>query len=443
MLEFFLSYISAKNLIQEGEKTLLAVSGGVDSMVMADLFAKSGLPFGIAHLNHLTRGEENFREATLVRLYAEKNGIEYHYHEIDKSKMTTGNFQAAARNYRYRWLHDIMDQFHYHKIATAHHEDDVIESFMLNIFRGSGLEGLEGIRVNLNAIIRPILFASKSMILDYAQQNGIDFLEDSSNLQSGYRRNFLRNELFPIIAQKIPAYKAGVKTTISNISSTQQLINSLIQDLMPDIMEINQDIVIIDSLKLIKFNPPETLLYYLLKDYGFNSDQCSQIIHSVHHTGARFYSAQYILWIDRQKLKLKTLPKDKDDNINLNIDKCGIYSVGANRYLEVAEGLSGSDHDISSVVYFDYYPFPLILRRWLPGDYFKPAQMKGQGKKVKKFLTDLKISGPDKSNQTVLLDNRDKIICLPGIDIAHSTESKGEHGYALSIRLVPHERNEG
>lgn len=418
MLEKFLSYIKSINIIGRGEKTLLAVSGGVDSMVMAELFRMAELPFAIAHVNHLTRGEENTKEAELVKTYAEQNAVNFHYEELDSSAHSKKNFQAAAREFRYRWLESIRLEYGYDKIATAHHEDDAIEGFFLNVFRGAGPCGLSGIKPQRGKIIRPILFATKEEILDFARENDIRYLEDSSNLKSNYRRNFLRNEVFPLISSKIPNYKSGVITTIENISKTRLLLDSLIEKVFPDLVKIQGCKLVIKYHALRQYQPASTLLFHILSGYGFHHAQCQQMIDSIKNTGSRFYSDSHVAWIDR--LNISIMPKREDVDFLFIMETPGKYQLPDSNFIEVEIIQEYDPIRDSSIVHFAEDPFPLSVRKWMDGDYFRPPQLKGKGKKLKKFLTDLKISGPPREHQLVVLDNKGDIVFLPGLTVCHS-----------------------
>lgn len=396
----------------------MAVSGGVDSMVMAELFRMADLPFAIAHVNHLTRGAENTKEAELVKAYAEQNAVNFHYEELVSLAHSKKNFQATAREFRYRWLESIRYEYGYDKIATAHHEDDVIEGFFLNVFRGAGLNGLSGIKFQRGKIIRPILFATKEEILDFARENNIRYFEDSSNLKSNYRRNFLRNEIFPLIASKIPNYKSGVITTIETISKTRLLLDSLIEKAFPDLVKNLgcQWVIMYDALR--HYHPASSLLFHLLSGYGFHHDQCQQMIDSIKNTGARFYSDSHVAWIDRSNICV--MPKQEDAVFHFIIETPGKYLLPNGSLIEVEIIQEYDPIRYSSVVHFAEDPFPLAVRKWNDGDYFRPPQLKGKGKKLKKFLTDLKISGPPRDHQLVVLDNKGEIVFLPGLTVCHS-----------------------
>lgn len=418
MLEKFLSYIKYNNIIGSGEKTLLAVSGGVDSMVMAELFRMAELPSAIAHINHLTRGEENTKEAELVKTYARQNAVKFHYKELDSLAHSKENFQAAARESRYRWLESVRLEYGYDKIATAHHEDDVIEGFFLNVFRGAGPYGLSGIKSQRGKVIRPILFAKKEEILDFARENDIRYIEDSSNLKSYYRRNFLRNEVFPLMSSKIPNFKSGVTTTIENISRTRLLLESFIEKAFPDLVQIQGGKLVISYHALCEYHPASSLLFYLVSDYGFHHDQCQQMIDSIKNTGAQFYSDSHVAWIDRSSICI--MPKQEDFEFIFIIETCGKYQLPDSSFIEVEIIHDYAPTRDSSIVHFAEDPFPLSIRKWTDGDYFRPLQLKGKGKKLKKFLTDLKISGPPREHQLVVLDNKGEIVFLPGLTVCHS-----------------------
>ncbi len=416
MLEKFISYINIHYLVNPNDKILIATSGGIDSMVLIDLFIKANIEIGIIHLNHNLRAEESMQDELFIKDFCSENDIPFYLKSLDINRMVKEekeNMHQLARRERYIFFRETMNNFNYQKVATAHHSDDKIEGFFLNLFRGSGLKGLTGIDQNQSNTIRPILFAQKDDIKYYARNNQIKYREDSSNASTKYSRNYIRHKLIPIIAEIKPSYQKTISSTIDKLDDSLHLLNHFIKENIDNYLSKDGETITIHLDKLYHIQGNTTLLYHLVSDYGFSSSQVSSILKSYKNTGAIFESKEYQAVIDRKKLLLK--PKTKTQNTNylielnssIEIEKLGTITSKAikDNNIELSKNIA--------LLNIDKLVFPLTIRKWKAGDRFQPHGMNGRYKKIKKYLTDIKLSRFEK-DQTYVLLSEDNICWLIG-----------------------------
>ena len=240
MIDQFHLYINRYNLIAEGDKLILAISGGVDSMVLADLLLKAKMEFVAAHCNFHLRGEESDGDEKFVRDYAERNGIQcfVKHFETEKYAAEQGiSIEMAARDLRYSWFEELRQQLNYDKIAVAHHADDQAETFFINLLRGAGLNGLKGMKPQNGVIIRPLLWASREQIRKYAVENHIVWREDHTNAESVYLRNKIRNRLLPTFDELHPEARHGLHKSLEHLSAENELYRALLKEKLAQIVE--------------------------------------------------------------------------------------------------------------------------------------------------------------------------------------------------------------
>ena len=232
MFQKFAAYINRYNLIAEGDRLVLALSGGIDSMVLADLLLKSKEQFVAAHCNFHLRGEEFDGDEKFVREYAEKNGIQCFVKHFDTEQYATEqgiSIEMAARDLRYAWFEELRQQLSYDKIAVAHHADDQAETFFINLLRGAGLRGLKGMQPQNGVIIRPLLWASREQIHQYAVENQILWREDHTNAETIYLRNKIRNQLLPVFDELHPEARQGLYKSLEHLASENDLYRELLK----------------------------------------------------------------------------------------------------------------------------------------------------------------------------------------------------------------------
>ena len=408
MQEEFRDYIQNKKLIEPGEKILLAVSGGIDSMVMLDLFRRSGLDIAIAHCNFQLRGIESDRDEHLIREVAARYGIPISTIRFDTEKeaaIYSESIQMAARRLRYDYFEELCLEKGYTKIAIAHHGADSIETFFINLMRGTGLRGLGGIPLRNGKIIRPLLFASRENIVSYASVNEIEFRNDASNETIKYLRNRLRHQILPLLHSASNSFPETMMANLERLEQTQRFVDSQIAMIRQRIEKEGR----IDTRLLMQQAEPEFVLYEIMRPYGFSAEIISDLycaIHEINSTGKRFISPDYEAIIDRESILITTcqrasfgeeLIEENDSRIEwLTIDQLDSLATPPDVALLTADSLR----------------FPLQLRRWQYGDWFIPLGMHGQ-KKISDYLIDAKVPLTEKEKQGVLVSGSE-IVWLIG-----------------------------
>lgn len=445
LVEKFQRYIKEHALVEPDEKILLTVSGGVDSMVMMDMFVKAGYEVGVAHCNFQLRGEEAEEDELLVEKQAKSYGIPFYNKRFDtKGEMeSTGeSVQMAARRLRYDWFNLLSEQDGYTAIAIAHHADDSIETFFINLLRGTGLKGLTGIHRINGKIIRPLLFASRREILDYATVNHIPFREDSSNRSTKYMRNKIRLGIVPLLRDINQNFTELMGANISRITDAQLFIDRCIETIHNEAVTIENGIATIDPAKIDKRMPLNYVIYEMLSSgYGFKGDVVDRLFEALHKnaTGKRFYSKEYVAYIDRGKIVVTRITEEDPCISELCPAQHKIYcgnsvifvqhtDIDKIETLQLPESMALLDEEKLS--------WPLTLRRWQEGDSFVPLGMSGH-KKVSDFLINEKVSLPEKGRQFVLLSGED-IVWLVGrrIDERYKVSSSTENILRLRQEIL-------
>ena len=422
MLKRFNKYIENEKLFNKNDKILLTVSGGVDSVVMLDLFIKSRLSFGIAHCNFNLRGKESDLDKKFVKQLEKKNNIEIHTVSFKTEEYAKSNgisIEMAARDLRYEWFEKIRQNFGYSYVATAHHKNDVIETFILNISRGTGIKGLCGIQPKVNKIIRPVLFAFRKEIEEYCTTNNLQYREDASNATLKYKRNIIRHKILPELKNLNPNINNTIIDDIEIFNDVEKIYRSSIEEKKLKILTKENDKILINIKELKKLNPLKTYLYEFLKPYNFQSQNITDIIKSLDSiSGKQFYSSSHYLIKDRNFLIISGIGFNDDKNKNFTIDK-ETTNVTSPIALNIKIADNDSVIDLSELknkkfafLDFDLLKFPLVIRKWKPGDYFYPIGMKKR-KKLSDFFIDNKFSIVDKNN-TWLLCSGDDIIWAIG-----------------------------
>lgn len=414
MVNRFIQYVKEYNLFESNQTILLAVSGGIDSMILCDLFLKSNFKFAIAHCNFHLRGEESNRDERFVREYAQKNNIKIHVKEFDTysyMKEKGKSMQVSAREMRYSWFNELLKEEGYSYIATGHHIDDSIETFFMNILRGTGIAGLHGILQKVNLVIHPLLFTGRAEIVNYQKENKLEFVEDSSNATTKYTRNKIRHELIPLVKEIAPNFDKIISKEIERFRETEVVFRSVINDAKTELLEIENQTIKISIEKLKSYVPQKIFMYEILSDFGFNEATINSIEDALLETsGKQFYSETHRLVKDRDYL---LIVKNKPQNLNqylIDESQTSVYSPII-LHLEVLKDLQYvkilKNKEVAMLDY-DKLSFPLILRKWKKGDSFFPYGLKGE-KKISEFYKNLKYSILDKENQWLLCSENDII----------------------------------
>lgn len=407
MVEQFLKYLHAENLFDSSNRILLAVSGGADSMLMMHLFVNAGFQVGVAHCNFGLRGQESDKEERLVADYCDQHNLAFWSKRFNTSEYALQeaiSIEMAARDLRYEWFNELMDQQGFDYLATAHHQDDVIETFMINLSRGSGIRGLSGIQPKSGRIIRPMLFTSHDEIVEYCQRMSIAYLTDSSNLETVYKRNLIRHEILPLLEKVNPAFRKNALKTIANLHETGQLFQQRISEIKEQVYSEDEQGAMIHIEKLLAFIPLRTILFEILRPFGFQAEQTDDIIESLNkESGRKFFSANYRLVKDREYLIISPVNtlQDKVFYLEEDCNKINFPIPLTIEKLERTPDFRFSTNPQIADMDLDQVTFPLILRHWREGEYFQPLGMSGL-KKVSDFFIDEKYSIPEKENAWIL-----------------------------------------
>lgn len=368
---------------RSGCRVLLAVSGGVDSMTMATLFLESGLgiPFAVAHVNFSLRGEESDGDEALVRQWCGNNCVQLFVKRFETSQYASKegiSIEMAARELRYSWFEELCDEEGFDYVAVAHNLNDCVETMYLNLVRGTGLRGLAGIRQVSGRVIRPMASFTRSSIEEYAVAKSIEWRNDSSNLQSIYSRNRIRNAVIPQFEKINPSFLKSSAEEMNRFSEAQGIIDERFEELKQLLTRMEGNALVVDLAGLLKQKYHAYWLFRIAEEYGFNSDQVSQMDAALSgQSGKTFYSDRFVAVKDRNTLRFYPLEEagckvtfrefDRTSDFNPADAPEGVLFVDADKVLK-----------------------PLRTRPFAAGDRFIPLGMKGS-RLVSDFLTDLKL----------------------------------------------------
>ena len=431
MFQKFQAYLLKNFSDLKNQKILLALSGGIDSSVLLSLCLKNGLNISIAHCNFQLRGKDSEDDALWIKKLAEYKKLECHIKKFDipiYAKNRKTSIQMAARKLRYDWFNELSIKYNYEVILVAHHADDVLETFMINLMRGSGLKGLVGIPQIRGKIIRPLLPFTRTEILNYANENNIKWREDASNAKTDYLRNELRHKVIPNWKATDSNFHNQFSTTLEYLGQAKIALDNVIKDFKTNyFVEMEQEIKIsVDKLKLL--NPINFLLHALFSNYGFdNVKDLNQLLDA--QSGKQLFSKTHRLVKNRSHLLLSEQSEDfhKTYIIEQNFKKIQVpikLKLGLNNKIKIAD---------KNIACFNIklLKFPLTLRKWRQSDYFYPKGLNGK-KKLSKYFKDEKFSLLDKEKQWLLCSGED-IIWVVGkrVDERYSIEYHKENRWII------------
>ena len=412
MLQKFQNHINANFGFLKDKKLLLAISGGMDSMVLVHLFQKLNLNFALAHCNFQLRGAESDGDENFVAAYAKLNNIACFITKFDTSNYSKENklsTQVAARNLRYNWFNEILEQEKFDYIVTAHHADDVAETFMINLSRGTGLDGLTGIPSQNGNIIRPMLPFSRKEIENYVLENKLKWREDSSNASDKYLRNKIRHHIIPVFKEINELFLQSFQNTLEHLNQEQSLINDAVQMVYEKVVSEENQQLKINISALLHYKNHKAYLYQWLNKYGFSAwNDVYNLIEA--QSGKQILSEKYILLKDRDFLILSKKEKT-------NFEEIVIHSITEKPNFPLKLTLcnqSDISNQLKNVIFVDEnkIQFPLTIRKWKEGDYFYPFGMQGK-KKVSKFFKDEKFTLFQKQD-TWILESNNQIVWIIG-----------------------------
>lgn len=423
MLDQFLSFINKHNLIQPSQKVLLAVSGGMDSVVMCDLFSKAKINFVIAHCNFGLRGEESNEDEMFVKKLSIKYKVPFMvttFQTADFAETEKISIQMAARILRYEWFEKIRKEQNCDYIATAHHQNDVLETVLLNLTKGTGIAGLHGIRIKNGHIIRPLLFAEKETIFDYVVENQVIWREDSSNESNKYQRNLIRNEVVPLLKQINPNLENTMQHTVERIAAVEDIFEQEIEMLRKQITWADTQAVFVNYKAIQTLSQPVIKLSELLKPYHFTYQQSQDIFEAFDkESGKIFLSPTHTLVKDRTELVItqKSLQSFVSQVITINDEELIIdnLKLTMGKPFERTEDFVVPTARKIACLDADKVRFPLQIRKWKEGDWFCPLGM-NKKKLISDFLIDLKVP-LNLKKEVYLLTSNGSVVWVMGMRI--------------------------
>lgn len=446
MVNDFKKFINENKLFGFNDKILLAISGGIDSMVMLDLFVKCKYNFAIAHVNFNLRGYQSDNDELFVKEKAAELNVPFYQNQFNTKKYAQNNkvsIEMAARALRYSWFEDLIIDLNYQYIAVAHHKDDVVETFFINLTRGTGIRGLTGIKAKNKSVIRPLLFAFRNEIHDYAVENDVEYRTDTSNNELVYNRNKFRHKIIPEFEKINPAFKNNMMENIDRFKELEDILErSIMLESYKCIQNIDNEIYI-NINYLNNLNPIKTYLFEFLRPYNFSSKIIDDIIINLNNiSGKQFFSSTHRLIKDREHLIINKIQENL--NIEFFINKADLFKViNKNKRDEIRLEIKHLRNiNLSNLIKDENYAyldieklkFPLKLRKWEKGDSFVPLGM-SKSKKLSDFFIDVKMSITEKEMQWVLESNNE-IIWIVGKRINDKYKITSKTKQAIQIKLL-------
>lgn len=422
MLIHFRNNIKEKNLFTPENKLLLAFSGGIDSVVLAHLLLKAGYLFELVHCNFNLRGKESDTDEKFCVDFAHKIKVKIHVKQFDTRsymKIKKLSVQMAARELRYRLFKELTLHHHFDFILTAHHASDNVETLLINLIRGTGLHGLQGIPEKQNNIIRPLLFASKEEIYNYAIKNKLKFRHDSSNDEKKYARNLLRHDVIPVLKKLNPSLETTFASNICLFKQSWEVINEFCEQKKKEMVKQKNTQLNISIQQLIRENAADLLLHEWLSPLGFNPTQTRQIYSCLpqHLPGKKFTSKTHRLLIDRTAILIEPLQAFTENHNYLIRTKNDFKKIPLFSKSEILDSCPIDSDSTTGLFNYGKIQFPLTIRSWEKGDKFTPLGMKGT-KKISDYLIGLKMPLFEKNKVLVLVNADKEIIWLIGLRIS-------------------------
>ena len=415
-------------LFRHGDHLLLAVSGGLDSVVLCDLCMKLGMSVTIVHCNFQLRGEESERDKKFVTELGRNYGITVLTRDFDTlefSRSEKMSIQEAARKLRYEWFDELLNNSESENagvikpkwLLTAHHADDNIETLLINFFRGTGIQGLRGMKEKQGKIIRPLLDFRRQELAEYANENALTWVEDSSNAMDKYTRNYFRHNIIPLIREKFPDVEKNLQSNLKRFTEIESLYQDSVSRQVRDIVEHKEEELHIPVLKLLKSPAPSTIIFEIIKVYGFTAHQVEEVMNLLNsETGAYLQSSTHRVIKNRNWLIISPRSAEQSAHIIVeDVNQVVSYLHGSiGLKMENRNGIISTQREIAQLDAKNI-AFPLLLRPWKTGDYFYPLGMKKK-KKLSRFFIDQKLSKTEKEKIWVVESDK-KILWIVGYRI--------------------------
>ena len=416
-----LKFIEEKQLFSKGERLLLGLSGGADSVGLLLVLRELGYDVGCVHCNFHLRGDESARDEAFVRDLCDRLGVELYVVDFDTQGYCAEHglsVEMGARKLRYDYFYKLMKEKGYDKVCIAHHRDDQIETFFINLLRGTGLRGLCGIPEKNDVVVRPLLCCSRDEVLEYLSNKGEKYVTDSSNLSTEYVRNKIRLELIPLLESINVSARKNIETSMLNLNEERRVYDWCVGRMEEELSFVRDGMLFVSKEGLQRSPSPLSLLHETLRECGFHRDQLVQMLYSIDNVGRRFYSSEYVVTVDREYLVVSGQEEGDFESISIVLDrKDGIVSLSDGTSLSYKivkrEGLEISKEP--DYAYFDRQKLgnPLIIRKVKDGDSFVPFGMKGK-KLVNDLLAEKKLNRTEKERQ-LLLESDGEIAWVIGV----------------------------
>lgn len=409
MLERVRRFIEKEQLLTPGGRVIVGLSGGMDSMALLDLLILLGYHCVAAHCNFHLRGEESQRDTDFVRRWCKSIDVPYTSIDFDTRQYATDrkiSVEMAARELRYDWFEIIRRQSDAEAITVAHHRDDSVETLLLNLIRGTGIRGLTGIAAKNRRVVRPLLCVTRAEIEQYIRERDIPYVFDSSNNEDHYLRNAIRLHLIPLLEQLNPAVRETLHRTSLHLAEAEKVYNTAIADQTATVYQHNK----IHIEKLEQTPSPRSLLFEILTPLGFSPSVIEEIYENMHATPGKVFLARHHRVIKDRDAFITAPLQEHTEKGSFRIDReMTVLSNPLPLQIQSYE-MPVQIEKSASLLYADqeHLQFPLLLRRWQPGDWFIPFGMKGK-KKLSDYFTDRKLSLRDKEEVWVLLSGEDVV----------------------------------
>lgn len=438
-----------KGLLPDGEAVLLAVSGGVDSMCMAELFLNSTakVRFALAHCNFHLRGEESDSDEALVREWAESHGVIFIKKDFDTKEYAASNgvsIEMAARELRYTWFAEVCRERGFAALAVAHNANDNAETMILNMLRGTGVKGMTGMRGSSllpgsdARLIRPLLGFTRKDIHEYAVSHGLQWHEDSTNADSAYKRNCIRNEVFPLFERLNPSFLTTMNENMERFAQVQSVADEYVRSVSAEIARLEDNgLPVIERQKLTSKKDWEYVLFRLLEPFGFTSSVVADLVSVLKSggtvSGRTFVAHEYLAVTSAREIVISPVA-ELAEATDLTINGPGTYSLNG---IKFSVSLSDDVKDVKTSVgetKLDL-PFPFTIRHWQPGDWMRPLGMRGR-KKLSDMFVDLKLDILEKKKALVIADEGSHVLALVGHRIDDSVKVTKDTSSVTVIRLI-------
>lgn len=444
MIATFEKHINLKFPFIKDSKLLIAISGGIDSVVLTQLLHLLKFDITLAHCNFKLREKESDLDEEFIKNLAKKLNVACHTISFDTEIYAKNNglsIQMAARELRYNWFDSLLVQNELDYLVTGHQKDDILETFLINFSRGTGLDGLTGIPEINGKTIRPLLPFSRNEVENFAKKNKLEWREDASNSSIKYIRNKIRHSVIPVLKQLNPSLLDSFDKTLRNLKDSKAIINDALNKIKTEVVSLDGDVIKLDIEKLKKLSNPKAYLFELLKEYNFTEwNDIEDLLYA--QSGKQVFSKSHRLIKDRAYLILsKVNLKDERSWLNIESETTVFSNSSINLTFKNCKNTAALNHD-SSIAHVDkeLLKFPLIVRKWKKGDYFYPIGMKGK-KKLSKFFKDEKLSLLEKENIWLLCSSNDEIIWIIDKRLDNRFKITTKTNQSLKITYLAHEKN--